>query len=98
MKPLRKHEPVTVNNAFTACEDTSTQNPWVYGLWKLMNLARKNTMAAPQKTDSLDKFQWPLTRAELLLTNKKSVNCCDDLEGNQFPIDRENQTIAYAYS
>lgn len=55
-------------------------------------------MAAPQKTDSLDKFQWPLTRAELLLTNKKSVNCCDDLEGNQFPIDRENQTIAYAYS
>lgn len=55
-------------------------------------------MAAPQKTDSLSKFQWPLTRAELLLTNEKSIYCCDDLEGNQFLIDRENQTIAYAYS
>jgi hypothetical protein len=36
---------------FSTCEETSTQNPCVFELCKLIIFARKNTIAAPQKTE-----------------------------------------------
>ena len=42
---------VYVEPPFSICEETSTQNPCVFALCRLIILAKKSTIAAPQKTE-----------------------------------------------
>lgn len=64
---------------FSIWEDTSTQNPCFSALWKLMNFARKKTIAAPQNTA---KYQpdWRYCRERKGRTHCKAIDGCNKLQ------------------
>lgn len=57
----------------STCEETSTQNPCVLALWKLMILAKNMTIAAPQNTKYLDLIFTNKYQKLRVLANQKSV-------------------------